>query len=98
MRQFTFCQSTVEINFVVSAILNKLSVTKIKGCPWLTCGLIILEMKGDNEPAIISLLYIVSLSKNENMFKKSKIRQIKTTEKRGERSPSGGVESRTFDL
>ena len=38
-------------------------------------------MKGDNEPAIISLLYIVSLSKNENMFKKSKIRQIKTTEK-----------------
>ena len=55
MPQFTFCQSTVKINFVVSAISNKLSVNKIKGCPWLTCGLIILEMKGDNEPAIISL-------------------------------------------
>ena len=31
--------------------------SKIKGCLWLTCGLIILEMKADNDPAFSLTIY-----------------------------------------
>ena len=36
---------------------------QIKGCLWLTCGLIILEMKADNELAISLPVYFKSVKK-----------------------------------
>ena len=42
----------------------------------LTCGLTILEIRADNEPAISLPLYFKSV-KNENMFKE-KTKQYKT--------------------
>ena len=37
--------------------------SKIKGCLWLTCGLIILEMKADNDPAFSLPVYYKSVKK-----------------------------------
>ena len=68
----------------------------IKGCLWITCGLIILEMKAENEPAICLPVYFKSVKKK----KQNKTKQSKTnrTNKRKKKSPPAGVEPRTFKV
>ena len=68
----------------------------IKGCLWITCGLIILEMKAENEPAISVPVYFKSVKKNNN----NKTKQSKTNRpnKRKKKSPPAGVEPRTFKV
>ena len=44
--------------------------TQIKGCLWLTCGLIILEMKADNELAISLPVYFKPVKKWKHVLKK----------------------------
>ena len=43
----------------------------IKGCLWITCGLIILEMKAENEPAISLPVYFKSVKKKKNKAKQT---------------------------
>ena len=61
----------------------------IKGCLWITCGLIILEMKAENEPAISLPVYFKSVKKKKNKAKQ-------TDQTKGKKVSSGG--SRTTDL
>ena len=45
---------------------------KFKRCLWITCGLIILEMKAENEPAICLPVYFKSVKKNKTKQNKAK--------------------------
>ena len=67
----------------------------IKGCLWITCGLIILEMKAENEPAICLPVYFKSVKKKQNKTKQSKTNR---PNKRKKKSPPAGVELRTFKV
>ena len=52
----------------------------IKGCPWITCGLIILEMKAENEPAISVPVYFKSVKKKkQTTTKQNKAKQTDQT-------------------
>ena len=53
--------------------------SKIKGCLWLTCGLIILEMKADNDPAFSLSVYYKSVKKWKYV-KKSKTKKKREKE------------------
>ena len=64
----------------------------IKGCLWITCGLIILEMKAENEPAISLPVYFKSVKKNKKQSKTNR------PNKRKKKSPPAGVEPRTFKV
>ena len=66
----------------------------IKGCLWITCGLIILEMKAENEPAISLPVYFKSVKK------KRQTKQSKTNRpnKRKKKCPPAGVEPQTFKV
>ena len=59
--------------------------TQIKGCLWLTCGLIILEMKADNE-------VVISLPVHFKMVKKWKyvLKKTKRPRKKGRKNSAGG--------
>ena len=67
----------------------------IKGCLWITCGLIILEMKAENEPAISVPVYFKSVKK-KNKQQQNKTKQNKPTKQKEKKVSSGG--SRTPDL
>ena len=69
----------------------------IKGCLWITCGLIILEMKAENEPAICLPVYFKSVKKKQNKTKQNKAKQTDQT-KGKKKSPPAGVEPRTFKV
>ena len=52
----------------------------IKGCLWITCGLIISEMKAENEPAISLPVYFKSVKE------KKKTKQNKPTKQKEKKS------------
>ena len=54
----------------------------IKGCLWITCGLIILDMKAEDEPAISLPVYFKSVKKN----KTNKTKQNKPTKQKEKKS------------
>ena len=61
--------------------------SKIKVCLWLTCELIILEMKADNDPAFSLSVYYKSVKKWKY------VKKSKTKKKKGKgKSPPAGVE------
>ena len=68
----------------------------IKGCLWITCGLIILEMKAENEPSISLPVCFKSVKKKKQ--NKTKQRRTNRPNKRKNKSPSAGVEPRTFKV
>ena len=49
----------------------------IKGCLWITCGLIILEMKAENERAISLPVYFKSVKKKDKQNKAKQTDQTK---------------------
>ena len=57
----------------------------IKGCLWITCGLIILEIKAENEPAICLPVYFKSVKK-KNKTKQNKTKQNKPTKQKEKKS------------
>ena len=54
--------------FIITAREIQAFLKAIKGCLWLTRGLIVLEMRADNQLALSLPIYQLRLSKSENIF------------------------------
>ena len=78
----------------------------MKGCLLLTCGLIILEMKADNELAISLPAYFESVKIWKYLLKKTKQNKTKNKNKpktkrpknKNKRTPPTGVEPQTINV